>query len=390
VRREGGELQPRLSGIRTVFEAAARLEEEGKSVVHFEIGQPDFDTPVHIKNAAKRALDEGKVRYTSSMGVPQLREAIADKLLQDNGIHADPTCEVLVTAGAKEAVFAALLSTLRSGDQMLLPEPAWPHYGHSCQIAGGEAISVPLYETLEFQIDPDRLRRSITPRTRILVINNPHNPTGTVCHQSLLEKLAEIAIEHDLIVLSDEIYEYETYDGVRHLSIAALPGMWPRTLTVNGFSKAFSMTGWRLGYLAGPRNLVAKALRVHESSVTCANSFAQWGALEALRGPQDCVQKMLAEFDRRRRRLLQGLNEIGGFRCVRPRGAFYVFPSIESFGLTSAGFAEFLLRQVQVATVPGTAFGAHGEGFIRIAYSTSYAQIEKGLARIKGAVSLLG
>lgn len=380
-------LQP--SKMRRAFEAAAQMESQGKRVIHFDIGKPDFDTPVHIKEAAKKALDEGKVGYTASRGILELREAIAAKLERDNGIRVDPETEVLVTAGAKEAVFAAMMSSLRPGDEVLMPEPSWPHYCFSAQMTGASVVSLTLDAERAHLADLDEVRDRITPRTRLLVVNSPHNPTGAVWPREHLEALAEIAIQNDLLVLSDEIYEKEVYEGAVHVSLAALPGMFRRTFTVNGFSKSFAMTGWRLGYLAAPRDLLAAAVRVHESIVTCANSFAQYGALAALEGPQECVQAMSSEFDRRRRVVIQTLGEIEGFSCARPLGAFYAFPSVSSFGIPAEDFAEFLLAKAQVATVPGTAFGANGEGFIRIAYSTSYENTVEGMERIRRAVTRL-
>lgn len=372
-----------FSGIRRVFEAAGRLEAEGKRVIHFEIGRPDFDTPVHIKEAAKKALDDGKVAYTSNWGIIELREAIAAKMAMANNVHADPKTEVIVALGANEAMFMALMSTLNPGDEVLVPDPTWSYYLYCVQMTGAQPVSVPLREEQGFLLDPEDVRAHITPCTRMLVVNTPHNPTGTTLGLKTLEELAEIAIEHDLLVLSDEIYEKLIYDDAKHYSIASLPGMWERTFTVNGFSKAFAMTGWRLGYLVGPQNLISAAIRVHQYTTTCANSFAQYGALAALEGPQECVQEMVAEFDRRRRLIVSGLEVIEGLSCTYPQGAFYVFPSVKALGLSSDAFAEFLLSRGHVATVPGSGFGAHGEGHIRIAYSTSYDDIEEGLERIK-------
>jgi aminotransferase len=379
-----------FSGIRRVFEAAGRLEAQGKRVIHLEIGRPDFDTPVHIKEAAKKALDDGKVAYTSNWGILELREAIAAKMAMDNNMHADPKTEVVVTLGANEAVFIAMMSTLNPGDEVLVPDPTWPHYPYCAQMAGAQPASVPLREEQGFLLDPEDVRARITPRTRMLVVNTPHNPTGATLDLKTLEELAEIAIEHNLLVLSDEIYEKLIYDGAKHYSIASLPGMWGRTLTVNGFSKVFAMTGWRLGYLVGPRNLIGAAVRVHQYTTTCANSFAQYGALAALEGPQECVQEMVSEFDRRRCLVISALESIEGLSCTHPpRGAFYIFPSLKALGLSSEAFVEFLLSRAQVATVPGPAFGMYGEGYIRLAYSTSYDDIAEGLERIGEALKQL-
>lgn len=378
-----------FSGIRKIFEAANRLEAEGKKVLHFEIGRPDFDTPIHIKEAAKKALDDGKIAYTSNWGILELREAIAAKMSRDNDLHPDPTTEVAVMVGAIEAVLSGMMSTLNPGDEILIPDPAWPQYFYCAQIAEAQPVSVPLREEHGFQLDPEGVRSRITPRTRMLVINTPHNPTGAVLDLETLEELAEIVNEHDLLVLSDEIYEKLIYDDVEHHSIASLPGMWQRTLTVNGFSKAYAMTGWRLGYLVGPQPLIDAAVRVHQFMTTCANSFAQYGALAALRESQECVREMVTEFDRRRQFIINRIETMDGLSCTRPQGAFYVFPSIKGPGLPSNAFVEYLLDEAHVATVPGSTFGTQGEGHIRIAYSTSYEEIEEGLERIVQAVDQL-
>lgn len=382
-----------FSGIREIFEAANKLEAEGKKVLHFEIGRPDFDTPLHIKEAAKKALDEGKIAYTSNWGIRELREAIAAKMSADNDLHPDPGTEVAVMVGAIEAVLSSMMSTLNPGDEVLIPDPAWPQYFYCAQIAEARPISVPLHEERAFRLDPEDVRSRITPRTRMLVINTPHNPTGAVLGLETLEELAEIAQEHNLLVLADEIYEKLIYDDgsgtTLHHSIASLPGMWQRTLTVNGFSKAYAMTGWRLGYLVGAQPLMDAAVRVHQFMTTCANTFAQYGAVAAIQGSQECVHQMVAEFDRRRKLIIDRLAEMDGISCQPPEGAFYVFPSIRALGLSSDAFAQYLLHEAHVATVPGSSFGTQGEGYIRLAYSTAYDDIEAGLDRIERAVRQL-
>jgi aminotransferase len=378
-----------FSGIREIFEAANKLEAQGKKVLHFEIGRPDFDTPVHIKEAAKRALDEGKIAYTSNWGIRELRDAIAAKVRAENDLHPDPASEVAVMVGAIEAVLSSMMSTCNPGDEVLIPDPAWPQYFYCAQIAEARPVSVPLSEERAFRLDPREVRSRITPRTRMLVINTPHNPTGAILGLETLGELAEIAQEHNLLVLADEIYEKLIYDDAEHHSIASLPGMWQRTLTVNGFSKAYAMTGWRLGYLVGAQPLIDAAVRVHQFMTTCANTFAQYGALAAVQGSQDCVHEMVAEFNRRRELIIERLAEIDGVSCQPPQGAFYVFPSIKALGLSSDAFAQYLLNEAHVATVPGSAFGTHGEGYIRLAYSAAYDDIEEGLERIERAVRQL-
>ena len=375
-----------FSGIRKVFEKARRLEEEGHRVINLGIGRPDFDTPAHIKEAAKEALDAGMVHYSSNYGLPELREAIAAKLERDNGLAYDPNGEIIVTVGANEAVLMAMAATLNPGDEVIIPDPAWLHYFYCARLAGAVPVAVPLREEMEFKLDPDDVARAITPRTRMLVVTTPHNPTGSVLDEEILQALADIAEKYDLLVLSDEIYEKIIYDGVKHISFATLPGMRERTLTVNGFSKAYAMDGWRLGYVAAPRELIAVLIRVHQYTTVCATTFIQMGAVAAYRGPQDCVADMVAEFDRRRQYLIPALNEIEGISCVRPQGAFYAFPSIKAIGKSSAEITDFLLEEAKVALIPGSAFGQYGEGYLRIAYSNSLENIQEAVERIKTAL----
>jgi len=375
-----------FSGIRKVFEKARKMEKEGHRVINLSIGRPDFDTPAHIKQAAKEALDAGMVHYSSNYGLPELREAIAAKLEQDNGLAYDPGSEIVVTVGANEAVLMAMAGTLNAGDEVIIPDPAWLHYFYCARLVGAVPVAVPLCEEMEFKLDPDDVARAITPRTRMLVVTTPHNPTGSVLDKEMLQALADIAEKHDLLVLSDEIYEKIIYDGVKHISFATLPGMRERTLMVNGFSKAYAMDGWRLGYAAAPRELIAILIRVHQYTTVCATTFIQMGALAAYRGPQDCVAEMVAEFAGRRQYLIPALNEIMGISCVRPRGAFYAFPSIKATGKSSAEIADFLLEEAKVALVPGSAFGQYGEGYLRIAYSNSLENIQEAMQRIKMAL----
>ncbi len=374
-----------FSGIRKIMQEAASLESQGKSIIHLEIGRPDFDTPQHIKDAAKRALDAGMVHYTSNYGTLELRQAIAEKLQRDNAIRVDPATEIIVTVGTNEAVAIAMLALIDPGDEVLIPDPTWLHYFYCVQLAGGVPIHVPLREANKFQIDPADVARAITSRTKMLIVNSPHNPTGAVLDQALLKEIAALAIKHDLLVLSDEIYEKIIYDGFAHFSIANLPGMAERTLTANGFSKTYSMTGWRLGYIAARKHFADAMIRVHQYSATSATSFAQAGGLAAYRGSQECVREISAEFARRRDFVVRALGQIEGMSCVKPSGAFYVFPSIKNLGMSSEEFTLCLLRE-GVAVVPGSAFGDFGEGYIRLAYSNSYANLESAMERIAGAV----
>lgn len=378
-----------LSSIRVVFEEARRLEAAGRKVYHMEMGRPDFDTPAHIKEAAIKALGQGIVHYTPSLGIPELCEAIAEKLQRDNGITVDPNGGILVTAGVKSVIYAIMQALLNPGDQVLLSDPCWLDYFHCVRLAGGVPVSVPLREELGYQIDPNEVERLITPRTKIMVVITPHNPTGMVADRKTLEALADIATRRNLLVVSDEIYEKLVYDGAVHHSIASFPGMFERTLTVNGFSKAYAMDGWRLGYLAAPKEIVRPVMKVHMYSTTCTTSFAQVGAVAAYRGPQDCVAAMVAEFDRRRRMIMDAIAEMDGVQCYRPRGAFYVFPNVKASGLTSLEMSGYLMREAALATVPGSAFGAQGEGYLRIAYADSYENLERAMGLMKQALAKL-
>lgn len=370
------------SGIRRVFEAARALEREGAVIAHMEIGRPDFDTPAHIKAAAVEALGRGEVHYTQNAGLPALREAIADKLARENGLRVDPEREVLVTVGAKEAVFLSFAALLEPGDEVLVSTPIWGDYLTTVRMAGGVPVPVPTRAADGFQVDPAAVEAAVTARTKILVVHSPTNPVGVVLGQATLAALAEIACRHDLIVVSDEIYEKLIYDGAQHGSIGSLPGMAERTLTINGFSKAYSMTGWRLGYVAGPAPLVGALLKVHQMTATCATSFAQWGGVAAYRGDQACVETMRAEFDRRRRMVVQALQGMPGISLVVPQGAFYAFPDVSGFGLSDLEMAERLLREARLAAVPGSVFGEAGAGCLRLSYAARYELLAEGLDRM--------
>jgi len=375
-----------LSGIRKVFDKVGKLEAKGVEVVHLEVGRPDFDTPVHIKEAAKKALDEGFVHYTSSYGIKELREAISKKLSKDNGIEVDPEKEIIVTIGTTEAVFISLMATLNPGDEIIVPEPMYVYYADWGEFAGAKTVPVPLKEENNYKINPEDIEKRITSHTKMLIINSPHNPTGYVFDKETLEAMANIAKKYDLLVLSDEIYEKILYDGVKHYSIASFPGMRERTLTINGFSKAYSMTGWRIGYVATSRNLIPSLMKVHQHTAACATSFVQKGASSALTSSSDCVEEMVKEFARRRKLVLDYLDKMEGITYVKPEGAFYIFPSIKSLGMNDEELADYLLKEAKVALVPGSCFGRYGQGHIRIAYSTSYDNLEKGLERISRAL----
>jgi len=353
----------------------------GAQVLDLGTGEPDFPTPGHISAAATSALADGHTHYTASRGLPALRKAIAGKLAADNRISVDPDADVIVTPSAKHALFVALATVLDPGDDLLVPTPSWVSYQSMAHLLGARAVSAPLADG--FRLTRSVLEAHRTPRTKAILVNTPNNPTGRALDAEESATVADFACEHDLVVVADEIYEKIRYDGRRHFSIGALPGCAERTLTVNGFSKGYAMTGWRLGYLAGPTALVGQALKVHEHTVSCAASFSQHGGIAALTGPQESVAAMVAEYAARRDLLVDGLNALPGITCARPDGAFYAFPDIRGTGFTdSAEFAAWLLRRAAVSVTPGSAFGEGGEGHLRLSFATSREAIAEALDRI--------
>ncbi|RJQ49898.1 MAG: pyridoxal phosphate-dependent aminotransferase [Desulfobacteraceae bacterium] len=378
-----------FSGIRKVFEEVIRREKAGEKIIHLNIGRPDFDTPKNIKEAAKKALDEGKVHYASNYGIPELRDAIARKHEKENRLTYDPASEIVVTAGANEGVLLAMMGLLNPGDEVLIPDPVWLHYFYCARMAGAEPISVPTRQENEFVPSIDDFKALITPRTRMIVLTTPNNPTGAVASRNALEALAKLAREKDLFVMSDEIYESMVYDGSRHISIAGLPGMKQRTIVVNGFSKRYSMTGWRLGWIASDRELVSAMIRIHQYTTVCVTTFAQHGAVEALTGPQGEIEAMIAEFDRRRKLVYDRLSAMPGVSTLKPKGAFYIFPNIEGTRKSSEQITQYLLENAKIAVVPGSVFGKYGEGYIRISYANSYENLEKAMDNMHAALKKL-
>lgn len=372
-----------FSSIRQVFEQVNHMEATGHSVVPFHIGRPDFDTPDHIKAAAKQALDDGMTTYTSNYGLLELRVAIADKLLSDNHMQVDPENQIIVTVGANEAILLAMLATLNPGDEVLIPEPMWLHYFYCAQMAGARVISVPLLQENGFQLDPEMLEQYVTPRTRMMVLNSPHNPTGVVFNSQTIREVADFVKRHDLLLLSDEIYEKIIYDNEKHISPGAMEDIADRTITINGFSKSYAMTGWRLGYVVASPELIKVMIRVHQYTTVCATSFAQAGALTALTSSQESVDNMVAEFDKRRRVILQTFKELTGAKLLTPRGAFYAFPDLSALNPDSETLASTLLEDVGIAVVPGKVFGKQGEGHIRISYACSLENVERGMGALK-------
>jgi aminotransferase len=375
------------SVVRKIFERISRLERDGAQVIHLEIGAPDFATPEHVREAAKRALDLGETHYSSNYGLFPLRQAIARKLAAENGVAYDPDSEIVVTTGATEAIHLSMSALVSPGDEVLVPEPAWPNYRNVAVLIGAKPVAVPLREERAFEIDADDVERRITPRTRLLVLVSPANPTGGVLSPETLRALAAIAERHGLLVLSDEIYEKLIYDGRKHVSFASLPGMRERTVTVNGFSKAYAMCGWRLGYLAAPEAMVTPMVKIREFMTSCVTTFAQFGAIAALEGSQSPRIAMAEEFARRRRLVVGGLRAIPGVTIDPPGGAFYAFPSVRALGRTSAEVADYLLEEAKVALVPGPAFGEAGEGYVRISYANSAENLTEALGRMREALA---
>lgn len=373
------------SGIRRFFALAQKTAD----IINLSVGEPDFIPPQHAIEAGFRAAREGKTHYTSTNGIFELREALAYKARREYGLIYDPDSEVLVTVGGTEAIFAAIFSLINPGDEVLIPNPGFVCYEPSVLLAGGVPVYVPLREENNFKPSVKDVTSSITDKSRVIILNYPNNPTGAVLSYKEAAELAKIAVKHDLIVISDEVYEKIVYDGAKHYCFAAFPGMRERTLVVNSFSKTYAMTGLRVGFVYGPKELISKLWLVHQYLVACVDSLAQHIALAALESSDAFVTKMIQEFDKRRRLVCERLNEIDGFNCIMPKGAFYVFPNIKEFGVSSENFAKFLLNEARVAVVPGSAFGSFGEGYIRLSYAAAYEQLEEALNRIEKAVKKL-
>ncbi len=359
---------------------ASELKSQGKDIISFSLGEPDFTTPLHIIEAAKASLERGETHYTPSPGIPELRRAIAEKLKKDNKIETKPG-NIIVTPGAKQAIFEVMLSVLQEGDDAIIFDPAWVSYDPCVKLAGARTIWAPTQRDKDFT--PVGVEEFITKKTKLIVINSPCNPTGGVYGRETLKEIADIAIDKNIFVLSDEIYEKIIYDK-EHISIGSMDGMQELTITVNGFSKAYAMTGWRLGYVSAPKEVYEQMLKLHSHSVSQATSFVQYAGLAALRGDQTPVALMVREFRARRDLLVRGLNKLG-IKCARPDGAFYAFADVSEYGSGEA-IAELLLNKVFVATTPGSAFGEAGNDFIRISYATSQERIKEALRRMEAVL----
>ena len=365
------------SGIRRFFDIAATMED----VISLGIGEPDFDTPEPIVQAGIQALKQGKSHYTSNSGLIELRRAIAEHLDKTYGQTYNPASEILVTVGVSEGLYLAFAATLDPGDEVIIPEPCFVAYAPEVIFAGGVPVMVPTRVETDFQVTADAVKKAITPRTKALLVGYPNNPTGAVMTRERLNEIAAVVKQHDLLVISDEIYDRLVY-GTQHVCFPSLAGMYSRTILLQGFSKAYAMTGWRVGYIAAPAELMEMMRKVHQYTIMCAATVSQVAALAALQEGEPYVQQMVAEYDRRRRLIVDGLNEIG-LKCFEPRGAFYAFPSVEVTGMDENEFAEKLLHEERVAVVPGSAFGEAGRGYVRCSYATAYEKIEEALERLR-------
>jgi aspartate aminotransferase len=375
-------------GTESAFEVLAKakaLEASGREIVHLEIGEPDFDTPAHVAAAAQQAIDKGHTHYVPAPGIPELRTAVTDFLERTGRLSTSPD-RVLVTPGAKPIMFFTIMALCEEGDEVLYPDPGFPMYASIAAFAGAKPVPVPLREENGFVIDPEELASLVTPRTKLLILNSPHNPCGSASTPEQLEAIAEIAVRHDLVVLSDEVYWALRYDGEHH-SVLDLDGMAERTILLDGWSKTFAMTGWRLGFGVFPQPLVEPITRLVINSVSCTSAFSQHAAIAALEGPWDDVDTMLDAFRERREVIVSGLNAVPGVSCVEPGGAFYAFPNITELGMSAATLADRLLEEAGVACLPGTSFGVYGEGHLRFSYANSVENIKRALAAFKQLTS---
>ncbi|MBI2385743.1 MAG: pyridoxal phosphate-dependent aminotransferase [Elusimicrobia bacterium] len=378
-------------GTETAFEVLARaraLEAQGRKIVHLEIGEPDFDTPVNIREAAKKALDAGHTHYGPSAGLPDTRKAIAEYVSKSRGVSYAAE-ETVIVPGGKPIIFFTILALVEPGDEVIYPNPGFPIYESMINYAGGKPVPLPIREELDWDFDAEEFERLLTPKTKLVILNSPANPTGGVMSRETMDRVAKaLAKFPDAMLLADEIYSRIVYEG-KHLSLLAYPGMKERTILLDGFSKTWAMTGWRLGYGVGPKWLIDAIAKLSTNDHSCVPAFSQYAAIEALTGPQDSVTAMVAEFKRRRDVIVKGLNALPGVTCKTPKAAFYVFPSIKGTGLKSKALADALLAEAGVACLPGTSFGAMGEGYLRFSYANSVANIETALASMTAALPKL-
>ncbi|MDI9619417.1 MAG: pyridoxal phosphate-dependent aminotransferase [Candidatus Nezhaarchaeota archaeon] len=374
------------SGIRRLFDLAQR----SSGVINFGIGEPDLETPKHIRESGKRAIDLGYTHYTPNAGFPSLREAIAEKLREENNIDVT-SCNVMVTVGASMGLLLSILAIVEPGDEVVISDPCFVIYEPLIHIAGGKPVKVPLMEEDDFRMLPENVKECVTPKTKCIIVNSPHNPTGAVMEYGDIRGIAEIAMDEGIYVISDEVYEKLVYDGAKHYSIASIAGMEELAITVNAFSKTFAMCGWRIGYVAASKKLIDEMVKLQQYTAVHAPSVSQVAALEGLKSPESkvFVEEMVKEYDARRRLMVEMLNNVHGFKVKLPKGAFYVFANIKELGMRSENLAELILKDAGVVTVPGSAFGQNGEGYLRFCYATSRENIKQGIERLKNAIDKL-
>lgn len=371
------------SGIRKFFDIVSEM----KDAISLGVGEPDFDTPWHIRDEGIYALEKGKMFYTSNAGLKDLRKEISNYLIRTQKVHYNSISEILVTVGGSEAIDIGLRAIINAGDEVIIPQPSYVSYEPCALLAGAKPVIINLKAENEFRLTPDELKNAITDKTKVLILPYPNNPTGAIMEQSDLEAIAKIIIEKDILVMSDEIYAELTYKG-KHVSITSIDGMKERTILINGFSKAYAMTGWRLGYACGPAEIIKQMTKIHQFAIMCAPTTSQYGAIEALKNGDDDIAEMRQAYNQRRRFLLSRFKEMG-LECFEPYGAFYVFPCIKEFGMTSEEFATKFLQEEKVAVVPGTAFGESGEGFLRISYAYSMENLKIAIDRLENFVKRL-
>ncbi len=376
-----------FSPIRKILTKADEAKRRGIDVTDFSAGRPDFDTPAHIIDAAKKAMDKGFVHYTASAGIRELQETICERLKVELQVDYDPE-QVLVTIGATEAISIALQTILNPEDEVLVPDPMYVYYGGWSFLADAKCIPISFPDSNGFRLNAETIAKYVTPKTKAIILTSPHNPTGRVYDKEELIKLSKLAVEHDFYVISDDIYSRIIYDNVQYFNVAQIPEAKDRVIMIQSFSKSYAMDGWRIGYLVAPAPIATQAVKLHQHAVSCSNSFVQIGALAALKGSQDCVQKMVDEFDRRRRLLMHCMDDMG-LDYVHPQGAFYLFLSIKKYGMNSEAFCNLMFDKARIAIVPGSAFGAGGEGYVRISYAASYDKIEEGMQGFKAALKEL-
>jgi len=372
------------SGIRIMFALADEID----GVINLGIGQPDFDTPLHIRDAAKKALDQGYTRYPPASGFPDLREVVAEKLERENKIKADPDSEIFISVGAMQGIFNVMLHMIEQGDEVLVVDPGYDYYSQ-IRLFGGVPVTIPAKEENNFKINPEDVKRAITSRTKLMILNTPSNPTGALFDREILEDIAELCKEHQIMVLSDEPYEHIMFDNNEHVSIGSFDGMKDLTISIYTLSKSYAMTGWRVGYVIANKALIDEMEKLMEHMVSGVTAVAQRAALAAISGSQECVHQMVERYAKRREVIYNGLNNIKGISCIKPESTFYAFPNISSFGMSSWDFAKYMVKEHKVAVVPGSIFGENGEGFVRISFATSSQNLELALEKIEKGVAAL-